>query len=280
MSKRIATIKPPVRPPLWQAQYGEGPLVACAIHDGHDVRPEVAALFRLDEMQRRYEEDPFTGEWTSIAPTRIVGRRSRFEVDLNRPREKAVYLRPEDAWGWDVWRAQLPEEVIARSLAAYDEFYAHWKQLLERLVARHERVVVFDLHSYNHRRQGPDTPPADPDGNPQINLGTRSLDRGRWSRVVERFLAELGSYDYLGRRLDARENVKFFGGQLAQWTHANFPESVCVLAVEVKKTFMDEWTGQLDRPRFNAIHAALAQAAAGVGDVLVDWNRGISIDQN
>jgi N-formylglutamate amidohydrolase len=245
-------------------------LVACAIHDGHEVRPEVAALLRLDADQRRYEEDPFTGEWTSIAPTRIIGRQSRFEVDLNRPREKAVYLRREDAWGLEVWRAPPSADVVARSLAAYDDFYAHWRRLLERLVARHKRVVVFDLHSYNHRRQGPDTPPAEPDLNPEINLGTRSLDRGRWSRVVDRFLAELESYDCLGRRLDARENVKFFGGHLAQWTHANFPESVCVLAVEVKKTFMDEWTGRLDKPRFQAIHAALRQAAAGVIDELVN----------
>ena len=31
-------------------------------------------------------------------------RRSRFEVDLNRPREEAVYRVPEDCWGLDVWR--------------------------------------------------------------------------------------------------------------------------------------------------------------------------------
>jgi hypothetical protein len=42
-----------------------------------------------------------------------------------------------------------------------------------------------------------------------------------------------------------------------------------VLAIEVKKFFMDEWTGQLDRPQFDAVRAALAQAAAGVRDVLI-----------
>ena len=256
--------------PIWQAVYGEGPLVASAIHDGHEVRPEVAALLRLNAPQRRYEEDPFTGEWTSIAPTRIIGLRSRFEVDLNRPRETAVYRRPEDAWGLDVWKLPPSADVVARSLAEYDEFYAHWKRLLERMVGRHGRVVVFDLHSYNHRRQGPDAPPADPDQNPEINLGTRSLDRVRWSPVIERFLAELRSDADLGGSLNVRENVKFFGGHLAQWTHATFPETVCVLAIEVKKTFMDEWTGQLDRVRFNAIHAALARAAAGIADLLVN----------
>ena len=33
------------------------------------------------------------------------------------------------------------------------------------------------------------------------------------------------SYDYFGRRLDVRENVKFFGGQLPRWIHENFPHT-------------------------------------------------------
>ena len=38
------------------------------------------------------QEDPFTGIWTTVAPTRLIGLHSRFEVDFNRPRDKAVYL--------------------------------------------------------------------------------------------------------------------------------------------------------------------------------------------
>src|SRR5205807_820538 len=106
--------------PIWQAEFGDGPLVACAVHDGHDVRPEVAACLRLGDAHRRYEEDPFTAEWTSIATTRIVARRSRFEVDFNRPREKAIYITPDDAWGLDVWRCTPPPEMVAKSLQAYD----------------------------------------------------------------------------------------------------------------------------------------------------------------
>src|SRR6185369_9772081 len=102
ISRSRSCMKP--QSPIWQTEFGDGPLVACAIHDGHDVRPEVADCLRLDSAQRLYEEDPYTGEWTSIAPTRIVARRSRFEVDFNRSRDKAVYITPVDAWGLDVWR--------------------------------------------------------------------------------------------------------------------------------------------------------------------------------
>jgi hypothetical protein len=218
----------------------------------------------LDHVQRRYEEDPHTGRWTSIAPTRIVVRASRFELDLNRPRDKAVYLTPADAWGLDVWAQHPSPHVVANSLRMYDDFYAHLRQLLERLVARHGRVVVFDLHSYNQVRTGPGGEVADAAANPEINLGTGTLDRQRWAGVVDRWLAEVGSFDYFGRRLDVRENVKFFGGQLPAWIHQEFPETVCVLAIEVKKIFMDEWTGELFPAQHQAIGKALDAAANGV----------------
>jgi len=256
----------------WQMEFGEGRLVACAVHAGHEVRPEVADCLRLDALERLYEEDPYTGEWTRIAPTRIVGRRSRFELDLNRPREKAVYITPEDAWGLNIWKCAPSPEMVEQSLRAYDDFYAHLKLLLERLTARHGRVVVFDLHSYNHSREGRGGRPADPAENPEINLGTRTMDRPRWAPVLERWLAEMRGYDYFGRRLDVRENVKFYGGHLPEWIHRNFPESVCALAIEVKKFFMDEWSGELHHAPHQQIQAALARAADGVENELESMN--------
>ena len=260
-----------MNPTIWQTEFGDGPLVACAVHDGHDVRPEVAECLQLDDDQRRYEEDPYTGAWTSIAPTRIVAGRSRFELDLNRPREKAVYLVPADAWGLDVWNCSPSEQMVEQSLRLYDDFYAHLRLLLERLVARHGRVVVFDLHSYNHIREGGAA--ADPQQNPEVNLGTRSMQRTYWAPVVERWLAEMRAYDYFGRPLDVRENIKFFGGHLPGWIHQNFPETVCAMAIEVKKFFMDERTGELDRQQHDKLHAALRQAAAGVREELEHWNK-------
>ena len=254
--------------PIWQTTFGDGPLIACAIHDGHDVRPDVAQCLRLDNDQRRYEEDPYTGDWTFFAPTRVVAQRSRFEVDLNRPRDKAVYITPADAWGLDVWRCSPAPEMVAQSLSAYDEFYAHLRFVLERLITRHGKVVLFDLHSYNHIRGDAAGAPAEPEANPEVNLGTGTMDRAAWSPIVDRWLAAMRSHDFLGRRLDVRENVKFFGGQLPRWVHENFPHSVCALAIEVKKFFMNEWTGELDSTQHHAIGQALAAAATAVTDEL------------
>jgi N-formylglutamate amidohydrolase len=243
---------------------GDLPLVAAAVHDGHQVRPDVARALALSETDRLREEDPFTGEWTALAGTRIVGLRSRFEVDLNRPREKAVYRRPEDAWGLAVWRSEPPEDLLARSYAQYDAFYDAVRALFERMTGRCGRFVVYDLHSYNHRRGGPGAEPDDPARNPEVNLGTGTLDRSRWAPVVDRLLGDLRGFDYLGRTLDVRENVRFQGGYFAAWTHATFPASACVLSIELKKFFMDEWTGRPDREQVEAVRRALASTVPGV----------------
>jgi hypothetical protein len=248
-----------------QVVEGDGPLVATALHNGSGLRAEVAERVALGEADRLREEDPHTGAWTSLAPTRLVALRSRFEVDLNRPREKCVYRRPEDAWGLQVWADEPPAAVFEQSVACYDAFYARVKQLHLGLAERFGKFVVFDLHSYNHRRDGPDGPPADPDGNPEVNVGTRTMqDRARWEPLIDRFIADLSGYDFLGRRLDVRENVRFFGGNLGRWTHENFPEAGCVLSIEVKKFFMDEWSGELDAAQHAQVGRALAATVPGV----------------
>jgi N-formylglutamate deformylase len=88
-----------------------------------------------------------------------------------------VYLEPDQAWGLDVWAGPPSPSLVAGSLAVYDGFYRHLESVLDRAAAN-GRLVVLDLHSYNHLRDGPDSVPADPDGNPDVNLGTGTVDRG------------------------------------------------------------------------------------------------------
>ena len=253
----------------WYVERGDGPLVAVAIHNGHAVRDELQGSLALSEAERLREEDPFTGEWTNIAPTRVVALQSRFEFDLNRPREKAVYEKPEDAWELRVWKDALSGVLKAKSLVVYDSFYEEMRGLLERVVARHGRAIVYDLHSYNHRRNGPSLPPADSRHYPEVSLGTKTMDRERWSAVVDRFIVDLRNFDFLGRHLDVRENVVFGGGQFPQWVHSTFPESVCVLSIEVKKFFMDEWTGKPEPLQVETVGRALKSTVWGIHEELV-----------
>ncbi len=253
---------------IWRLDAGSGPLIATAIHDGHAVREEVAAHLALSDSERLREEDPYTGEWAQVAPTRVIGTRSRFEVDLNRPRDKAVYRTPEDAWGLKVWNDDPPDEMFERSLAQYDAFYGAMHELLEETANSHGCFVVYDIHTYNHRRGGPDGAPADPQGNPQVNIGTGTMDRSRWASVVDSFIEKLGAFDFPGGKLDVRENVKFFGGNWPRWIHENFPTTGVAIAIEFKKFFMDEWTGEPDRNQVAAISAALSSTIPAVLDAL------------
>jgi N-formylglutamate amidohydrolase len=261
---------------VFQLTAGEGPLVAAAIHNGHSVRPEVVELLSLSDTERLREEDPFTDTLIDWAPTRFVGHRSRFEVDLNRPRDQAIYLTPGQAWGLNVWHMPPVEKVIDGSLANYDLFYATAEAVLRRLVATHGRVVVLDVHTYNHRRDGADGHLADAATHPEVNVGTGTMDRDRWAPLVDGFIAELANFDYLGRRLDVRENVKFQGGQFCRWIHETFPNSVCAIAVEFKKFFMDEWTGQADRPQLMKLRAALESTAPRLLQTLRELQHGAS----
>ncbi|MEM7594996.1 MAG: N-formylglutamate amidohydrolase [Cyanobacteria bacterium P01_A01_bin.83] len=249
---------------LWRLTEGNRPLVAVALHDGHDVRPEVAQLLAISPDERKREEDPFTAVWTHIAKTRLVVLRSRFEVDLNRPRYQAIYLTPEDSWGLKVWKSPPPQELIERSLGEYDAFYDQVYRTCKTLEKRYGHFIIYDLHTYNYYRQGIDKEPALALYNPEINLGTGTLDRKYWQPIVERFIDEMRQFDFLGRQLDVRENIKFEGGYFAEWIHTHFPHSACVLAIEVKKFFMNEWTHQLNVTELSAVHEALKNSVSGV----------------
>ena len=249
---------------LWISTAGNQPIVAVALHDGHYVRPEVEQLLAISSDNRKREEDPFTAAWTDIAESRLIVLRSRFEIDLNRPRHQAVYLQPKDSWGLKVWQSQPPQDLIERSLAEYDAFYAEVGKICRMLEQRYGRFVIYDLHTYNHYRQGMQAAPAIEIYNPEINLGTGTLNRKYWQPVVERFIYEMRQFDFLGRKLDVRENVKFEGGYFAEWIHTNFPHSACVLAIEVKKFFMNEWTHQPDLVKMSAVHRALKASVSGV----------------
>ena len=129
---------------------------------------------------------------------------------------------------------------------------------------REERFVVLDLHSYNHRRGGPDAPVDDPELNPEINVGTGSVERPRWDDIVDTFSDALRHFPFDGGHLDVRENVRFRGGQMSRWTNDRYAGRGCALAIEVKKIYMDEWSGEPFEPVIVTIGDALVVAAEAV----------------
>lgn len=253
---------------LWLESQDDGPILATAVHAGHEIRGELLPLIALDESERSREEDPYTDYWVKVIPTWLVPTRSRFEVDLNRPRDEAVYRTPEMAWGLHLWKQLPSKKMLDRSLQEYDAFYQELGSILDRLTENYHHIVVFDLHSYNFRRLGPNKPPADDKTHPEVNIGTGTVDRHVYGTLIDRFIEDLRCFNFLGRHLDVRENVKFKGRQLAHWIHQRYPGRACVIAIEFKKFFMDEWTGVGDVEKIEAIRAALESTLPGIVEEL------------
>lgn len=258
---------------LWQIEAASGPFVGLAVHAGHEMRCDLRSVLKIDDRTRLREEDPYTEKIAALCGTHILTFRSRFEVDLNRNANEAICVQPEDCWNLRVWKENdgLTQTMYRRSLLEHAAFYEILGPLLRGIEKREGRFLVLDCHSYNHRRAGPDQPPADPERNPEINVGTGSMDRAHWAPLVDRFMGSLQEADYLGRHLDVRENVNFRGRHLARFVHTHFPRSGCCLAIEIKKIFMDEWTGTLNVAAFDALLRAFQGALDCIEEV--PWTR-------
>lgn len=253
----------------WTLQRGDGPVAAAAIHDGHGLRAEVAALIALSDADRLREEDPFTGQAIVDVPTHIVAHRSRFEADLNRDAQTAVYRTPEQCWGLNVWRTPPGDDLVERSLEYHRRFYAAIAAVLDEIAADYPRFVLLDIHSYNHRRDGPEASPASAEGAPEINIGTFSMPRNDWAWLLDPLIQAMRAYDFGGRNLDVRENVAFQGrGELTRFVHERYPGVGCAIAVEFKKFYMDEWSGKPDAMALDHMRGFVSHVAAVARELL------------
>ena len=253
----------------WTATRGPGPVIATAIHDGHELRPSVAAAMHLPDADRLREEDPFTGQAVVGVPTHVVVHRSRFEFDLNRAAETAVYRTPEQSWGLRVWRGDPDDALVADSLAIHTAYYRMLGALLDGIAEEHGRFVLIDVHSYNHRRNGPDGDAMPQEDAPDINIGTFSMPRAEWAFLLDPLMEAMRGFDFNGRTLDVRENVAFQGkGEQTRFVHERYPGVGCAIALEFKKFFMDEWTGEPDPAELDAMRAFITHSAKVAAELL------------
>ncbi|MDQ3080550.1 MAG: N-formylglutamate amidohydrolase [Pseudomonadota bacterium] len=246
----------------WTVTRGPSPIVASAIHDGTELRPEVAAAMGLGDSDRLREEDPFTGQVVSGVDNHIIVHRSRFEFDLNRGADGAIYETPEQSWGLKVWKGQPDRAIFERSLAIHAAYYRMLGRYFDEIAREHKRFVLLDVHSYNHRRDGSDAAPTAQDKAPDINIGTFSMPRDEWAFLLDPLMEAMRGFDFNGRRLDVRENIAFQGkGEQTRFVHDRYPGAGCAIAIEFKKFFMDEWTGEPDPAELDAMRRLITMSA-------------------
>lgn len=236
----------------------DSPFWVFAIHDGHHIHDTLLPSLQLDEAGRLREEDPYTGSMAELPINQFIANTSRFQLDINRKLQDAIYLRPEQAWGLQVWKEQPTAPLLAQLQQDYQDLYRQIDTWIQATIDKHGYFIVFDLHSYNAKRQGPDEV-VDTEANPQINLGTH-YNLPKWRPVIEQFMRSMGSQQILDQDIDIRENIKFKGGQLAQHLIGKYGQQGCVLSVEFRKDFMDEWTGIPLMPMVQAYKQLLMHA--------------------
>ena len=206
-----------------------------AVHDGHQFRKELWSNCLHTEYERWFEEDPCTKEFVKSHPIVIAGCDSRFEYDLNRDPENAIY---KDAWGKQLWKEPLDAENHKKSMDKHYAFYSVVHALCNKLEALFGSVVVYDMHSYNWRRWEREVP--------VINLGTANIDNTRFGASVEAWRQSLSELE-LPHAIEATSKINdtFQGnGYFLKYITQNFKNTL-VLATEFKKIYCDELEGTI-----------------------------------
>lgn len=207
------------------------PYACAAIHDGHKFRKSLWDNCLHTEYERWYEEDPETKNMINSHPIVIAGCDSRFEYDLNRDPENAVF---ETAWGKELWENPLSDSEKTMSLQKHSNFYKVVYALISKLEEKFNTCIVYDMHSYNWQRWDREVP--------TWNLGTSNIDNQRFGKIVETWRTALASIQLPHNiKPTAKINNTFKGnGYFLKYITNNFNDTL-VLATEIAKVYCEEY---------------------------------------
>ena len=205
--------------------------VCGAVHDGHQFRKELWDNCLHTEYERWYEEDPETKTMVNSHPIVIAGMDSRFEYDLNRSPETAIY---NDAWGKKLWKTPILENQKQKSLLKHEAFYKVVHALISKIEDKFGVCIVFDMHSYNWKRWDREVP--------TWNLGTDNIDNKRFGNHIEIWRESLSQIKLPnGIKSTSKINDTFRGnGYFLKYITQNFSNTL-VLATEIAKIYCDEY---------------------------------------
>lgn len=211
------------------------PYICGAVHDGHQFRKSLWENCLHTEYERWYEEDPCTKEMVNSHPIVIAGCDSRFEYDLNRAPETAIY---KDAWGKQLWKNPLAKDERLISLNKHSNFYQVVHALVQKIESKYAKAIVFDMHSYNWKRWDREVP--------TWNLGTANIDSERFGSLAESWRDKLGGMQ-LPNKISSHSKINdtFQGnGYFLKYITQSFKNTL-VLATEIAKVYCDEYTAIL-----------------------------------
>lgn len=209
------------------------PYACTAIHDGHHFRKSLWKNCYHSAHERWYEEDPSTGDMISGLPITVIAHDSRFEYDLNRHPDQAIY---DTAWGKNLWKIPLSEEIKSEGLKKHENFYKVILTLMVKLEEMFGSVVVYDMHSYNWKRWEREVP--------VFNIGTNNVDQVKYQTAINQWQEILGKLELpIDQKVTCGVNDVFQGnGYLLKYITNNTLNTL-VLATEISKVYCDEEKG-------------------------------------
>ena len=107
------------------------PYIAVAIHAGHNVRKELLPLMALNSDMRKFEEDHGTDIMIKGLGNAVWALESRAVYDLNRPKDMALPLTPEQFWNTRLYKTLPTPEMNKKSLGNYESFYKFMKTCIQ-----------------------------------------------------------------------------------------------------------------------------------------------------
>lgn len=252
---------------------GTAPLLVSLPHDGSEIPPGLAARM-LPEAVCAPDTDWHVARLYAFArdlgASMLVPRYSRYVVDLNRPPDDTSLYPGQNTTGLcpavrfsgaPVYRdGQAPsaDEIGARVEAYWRPYHDTLRAELDRLHARHGRVLLWEGHSI----RGSGLPFLFEGRLPDLNLGTAagaSCAADTQARI-ERALDAQTAYDVV-------VNGRFKGGYITR--HYGAPaRGIDAVQLELaQRTYMDEDTFAYDEARAARLQPVLrALLQAGLGD--------------
>lgn len=233
----------------------DSPFWAFAIHDGHLISDDLLPFIAINPSERLREEDPHTARIANLPINQFIVETSRFQLDLNRDIENAVYLRPEQSWGLNAFNSNLPSNYLSELYKQHQSIYYTIERHISTTIKKFGYFIILDIHSYNAKRESEDEN-INMELNPQINLGTY-YNRQKWRDLIDEMSEAIKKSTLFDEKIDVRENIKFKGGNLAQHLLSQYGELGCVISIEFRKDFMNEWTGEVYNEKVDAYNKLL-----------------------
>lgn len=197
------------------------------------MKENIAYKCALNEGERFYEEDTYTGDMITSFPITLTATWSRYVCDLNRNPYAAIY---HVAWGKQVWKHPLNIYEMREALIFHETYYEILKTLLTVLEESFTHVAFYDIHSYNYQRHEQFTP--------LFNLGTFYTSQN-YRETLNHLSKKLSQMTLTGVKNLTEFNTIFQGkGYQAEFISKNFTRTM-VIPLEIKKVYMNEADGTL-----------------------------------